>query len=554
MCNLRILLKYMVLFSFAFFCTNSLIAQPSPSNPSWPMFHHDCYLSGLSPLEGDLTSYEFSWIYEDWISWNSPSLGDIDGDGLLEIVCAAGELITVINGENGTVLWDRRLTPIIEVISSPALGDINGDGKLEIILVGVEEGSTFITALALNGENGDYIWSYTITKKPSEYWLATSSSPILGDIDEDGKLEVVFGTEHTEHYERDDTLFALNIENGSLLWKYAPPYATPVLGSASFGDVDKDGHTEVVVMASGAVVYCLAGTNGNLEWYRILEESSSICASPALGDINGDGSLEVVVGTWGGLFALEGETGNTIWSYNKLKNYFGTPAIGDIDNDGKLEVVIGSYYDTLYAFNGENGTLLWKFTTINSKNIQSSPVLGDIDGDGKLEVVFTSSQYKSRLYTLNGEDGSLIWSHEGQNGANEFSSPCLGDIDGDGLLEIVNSTYGTLYAYNGLPTGIEESPEESPSLSFNISPNPFIDITNFVLNLPEGTNNADFNIYDVSGTMVKSFPLGNSFSSRITLPWDGRDNSGTKCGSGVYFGVLKVENNKPVMEKVIKLQ
>jgi YVTN family beta-propeller protein len=103
-------------------------------------------------------------------------------------------------------------------------------------------------------------------------------------------------------------------------------------------------------------------------------------------------------------------------------------------------------------------------------------------------------------------------------------------------------------------TGIEESLDNPTSPSFKVSPNPFSSITEFILNLPAGSDNADFCIYDVNGIPVKSFSLGSGVSSPITLSWDGRDNVGNKCSSGVYFGVLKAGNNKPVREKVIKLQ
>jgi outer membrane protein assembly factor BamB len=74
------------------------------------------------------------------------------------------------------------------VFSSPSLGDIDNDGKLEVV-VGSRDGKVY----ALNGEDGSLLWSY----KTGD-WVA--SSPSLGDIDNDGKLEVVVGSHHNKIY------------------------------------------------------------------------------------------------------------------------------------------------------------------------------------------------------------------------------------------------------------------------------------------------------------------------------------------------------------------
>jgi outer membrane protein assembly factor BamB len=73
-----------------------------------------------------------------------------------------------------------------------------------------------------------------------------------------------------------------------------------------------------------------------------------------------------------------------------------SPALGDIDNDGKLEVVVGSDDHKIYALNGENGSLLWSYST--GYFVRSSPSLGDIDNDGKLEVVVGSGD--GNVYAL----------------------------------------------------------------------------------------------------------------------------------------------------------
>jgi outer membrane protein assembly factor BamB len=52
-----------------------------------------------------------------------------------------------------------------------------------------------------------------------KWWFDTKDASFgqsaAGDIDGDGKLEIVFGC-----YRNDSSIYALNAEDGSLLWKY----------------------------------------------------------------------------------------------------------------------------------------------------------------------------------------------------------------------------------------------------------------------------------------------------------------------------------------------
>jgi len=270
-------------------------------------------------------------------------------------------------------------------------------------------------------------------------------------------------------------------------------------------------------------------------------ESTSICANSETHCVyvpNEDGDSVTV------LDLIEGEL-----------SIITTIAVGDEPNVICVNPVTNRIYvansedDNVSVINGANNSVI--------ETIEVGDCPAGVAVNPEMNHIYVANFYDNTLSVIDGSTNKVIQT------VNDIGNLCNAYDIAVNLTtkRIYVSCYKSNKTINGEVcvledgvTGVEESPEESPSLSFKVSPNPFSNITEFVLNLPEGTNNADFNIYDVSGTMVKSFPLGNSFSSRITLPWDGRDNSGTKCGSGVYFGVLKERNYKPVMEKVIKLQ
>jgi flagellar hook assembly protein FlgD len=62
-------------------------------------------------------------------------------------------------------------------------------------------------------------------------------------------------------------------------------------------------------------------------------------------------------------------------------------------------------------------------------------------------------------------------------------------------------------------------------------------------------------IYNVSGRLVKSFSLFTPHSSLIKgVSWDGKNDSGERVSSGVYFYELKVGNKFSKTKKLLFLR
>ncbi|UCF08015.1 MAG: PQQ-binding-like beta-propeller repeat protein, partial [Thermoplasmata archaeon] len=122
------------------------------------------------------------------------------------------------------------------------------------------------------------------------------SPPAVGDINSDGELEVVFGS-------NDQHLYALD-KYGNELWNF--PVQGPIVCSPTIGDVDGDGLSEIVFGGyfldwGDPNLYVLNGEDGSPVWqftsgnigapYRGFQASALLC------DISGDGIDDVLVGS-----------------------------------------------------------------------------------------------------------------------------------------------------------------------------------------------------------------------------------------------------------------
>lgn len=292
----------------------------------------------------------------------------------------------------------------------------------------------WIFALSYISSSQEILWWFDL--KDSAFGQASA-----GDIDNDGKLEIVFGC-----YRNDSCVYAINGEDGSLLWKY-----NTSSGNAEgcndvatlIYDVDNDGSQEVIVPSScNPKTFCFNGGLGSIRWTTPTKGSDS---PPTIADIDGDGELEILHGEFlGYVICINAKTGTAKWEIQVQPNTWiqTAPSLVDIDGDGLLDFVVATWClsksDTnrIYAFRGYDQTLLWKQDI--GATVYHGTSAADIDNDGKLELIF--GDYSGTLYVLNSESGVTKWAHTDKNWFYIGSPISIADLDGDGFCELVFST------------------------------------------------------------------------------------------------------------------
>ena len=297
---------------------------------------------------------------------------------------------------------------------------------------------------------------HTIADDSTELWhydLDSNSygGAAVGDIDSDGKLEVIFGT-----YMGDESLYAINAEDGSLLWKvWAGP--GPLDASVKLVDVTGDGQLEVIFATSGSygsgagVMHCLNGNNGSHIWYY--DPDTCTDSPPAIADIDKDGELEILYGTFndgingGYVYILNAEDGSLAEKVGPFNGYIQSgPSVTDLDLDGQLDFVIVMFAgdDRIYAVNGSDYSTMWYFQTGGSMYHGCS--FANLDNDEFPELVIGS--YDGKVYAIHGENGTKYWEYDGTYA--NFNT-AIADLDGDGYFEVVasGSQYITVLNHDG---------------------------------------------------------------------------------------------------------
>ena len=350
-----------------------------------------------------------------------------------------------------------------------ALGDVDGDGDLDLV---VGNAINQQNRLYLNDGTGTFT-DVTANRMPIVYGWTMALS--LGDVDEDGDLDIVFANSGARNR------LYLNDGTGDFSDATAarmPPQEENRTRAVTLGDVDGNGDLDLVFGNDGQQnrLYLNDGTGNFIEaTANRLPPGGDHTLAVALGDVDGDGHLDLVFGNArqqtrlhlnDGIGIFTDATAGRVAPDKDTETRAVT--LGDVDGDGHADLILGNRIQAQDPIHQQNRLYLndgsGSFTVVNAARLPRhydwtlAVALGDVDGDGDTDLIFANGGVsrvgeQNRLY-LNDGTGSFTDATANRLplAIDETAAVTLGDVDGDGDLDLIFGNDGTqnrLYLNDG---------------------------------------------------------------------------------------------------------
>jgi hypothetical protein len=349
-------------------------------------------------------------------------------------------------------------------------GDVDGDGVDDFIVGAPYYSTTTIGgaghAIVYSGATGALVREHVGSRSQDFLGYSVASA---GDVDGDGVPDYVVGAPgHTRNQTRDGLVVVYSGSTGALLWETTGTTQDEELGAsvAGIGDVDGDGKCDVVVGSNHDEAFVCDAHGGTL--FHLTHGASFGYSVAGCGDVDGDGVPDLLVGEplanhkvpplqdCGEVRAYSGATGLLLYAIHgtNASDQLGRTLarLGDLDGDGVGDFIAGSQFSDANGTNsgivrvvsGASGATIREQTGTFPGDALGSSVggLGDVDLDGVPDdaVGATGAGVGStgRLRVCSGADGSTIY--ELTAGSANFdlgSAVAGGDWNGDGVGDLV---------------------------------------------------------------------------------------------------------------------
>lgn len=307
-------------------------------------------------LDGETGNLHFQ-IGTDLDHTVTPAIGDIDGDGLPEIIASVIGGAPIAFEHDGTTKW-QSATPWPAAYSGAiALADLDNDGDVEII-----------AGNQLYDHNGVHLWT---APQPAGNWSASAAA----DLDGDGDLEVILG--HAAYHHDGSQYYLAQIQPGY----------------PAIADLDDDGQPEILV--NNALGLSMLEHDGTIKFSDLRPTGDPPIGTtwlrPAtVHDFDGDESANFAVSSANNYTVYNGDA-SIVWKAT-VSDQSGIAAGTAFDflGDGTAEAMYADE-NFMFVFDGAGSVLLKSPRT--SGTLSEYPIVADIDNDGSAEIVFVSNQY-----------------------------------------------------------------------------------------------------------------------------------------------------------------
>ncbi len=296
----------------------------------------------------------------------TPALGDLDGDGIAEVVFENTSGNVVIYDNKGHIKFTGDKSPYGHYYAAIAIYDLDGLGKPAIIA-----GSSVFS------NQGKLLWSNTFASQADSFG-DTGTAPTVADLDGDGFPEVIFSNATYHH-------------DGTLYWKSADG----ISGMPQVADLNGDGLPEVfMARADGLQVLAHDGTQLMAPLSSFDPNTGFTCwhKPGAIGDFDGTGHPSLMDGSCAhfGIWHVGPSALSLLWSQPIAdpSGVAGSTAF-DFLGRGIADAVYGDQ-GNLWVYDGKTGSL--EFSEVrNSGTLIEFPVVADCDNDGSADILVVSN-------------------------------------------------------------------------------------------------------------------------------------------------------------------
>ncbi len=203
----------------------------------------DCTMSAPADSFEPEVQWTFGANEQSWVTPLVANFTDDNGDGEInlcdvpDVLLVANTFISystacnihILDGATGTEHFAIAPGEMVSCTGTPAIGDIDNDGLPEIVAEYIHNGVFRIKAFE---HDGTLKWANTTDGGNASQFYRESGAIALHDLDADGDVEIVFNHEVYDH-------------DGNMLWEQTNPNPGE-LECTTAADLDGDGTMEVV--------------------------------------------------------------------------------------------------------------------------------------------------------------------------------------------------------------------------------------------------------------------------------------------------------------------